>query len=228
MADDTGSDYDLEFFWDPVCPFAWITSRWVELVADRKGMRVDWRFIGLRILNEDKDYATEFPPGYPEYHSLGLRGLRVAAAVRAAEGREPMGPLYTALGEGIWNRLRDGTGDMLAGYDEDTATRAALASCGLAESYADHLHDESQDAVIRADTEDALARTGNDVGTPIVAVADDGPAFFGPVISRVPSPDEAVELWDAVMTLARWPGFSEMKRTMREWPQIPLLTGQLD
>lgn len=228
MADDTGSDYDLEFFWDPVCPFAWVTSRWVELVADRKGMRVDWRFIGLRILNEDKDYATEFPPGYPEYHSLGLRGLRVAAAVRAAEGREPMGPLYTALGEGIWNRLPDGTGDMLAGYEEETATRAALASCGLAESYVDHLHDESQDAAIRADTEDALARTGNDVGTPIVAVTDDGLAFFGPVISRVPSPDEAVELWDAVMTLARWPGFSEMKRTMREWPQIPLLTGRLD
>ena len=138
-----------------------------------------------------------------------------------------MGPLYTKLGEGIWNRLPDGSGDILAGYDEESATRAALAACGLAESFADHLHDESQDEIIRADTEEALRRTGPDVGTPIIAMADDGPAFFGPVISRVPTVDEAGELWDAVMTLARWPGFSEMKRSAREWPQIPLLTGAL-
>jgi hypothetical protein len=223
MADDA---FDLEFFWDPVCPFAWVTSRWVALVAEQRDMRVDWRFIGLRILNEDKDYEKEFPPGYPEYHSLGLRALRVAAAVRASEGRDVMGPLYTALGEGIWNRMPDGSDDMLAGYDEDAGTRAALRSCGLAETYVDRLHDESLDAVIRVDTEDALARTGRDVGTPIVALADEGPAFFGPVISRVPEPDEAGELWDAVMTLAAWPGFSEMKRSAREWPQIPLITGK--
>ena len=120
----------------------------------------------------------------------------------------------------------DGSGDMLSGYDEEPATRAALSACGLAESFAEHLHDESQDAVIRVDTEDALARTGRDVGTPIVAMADDGPAFFGPVISRVPTAEEAGELWDAVMTLAKWPGFSEMKRSAREWPQVPLLTGE--
>ncbi|MFT5201863.1 MAG: hypothetical protein ACI9C1_001244 [Candidatus Aldehydirespiratoraceae bacterium] len=231
MSDDTtapASDYDLEFFWDPVCPFAWVTSRWVALVAEQIEMTVDWRFIGLRILNEDKDYATDFPAGYPEYHSLGLRGLRVAAAVRSAEGKAPMGPLYTALGSGIWNRLPDGTGDMLAGYDEDTATRAALTACGLSESFVEHLHDESQDDIIRADTEDALERTGRDVGTPIVALANGGAAFFGPVISRVPPADEAVELWDAVMTLAKWPGFSEMKRSAREWPQIPLLTGEMN
>ena len=146
--------------------------------------------------------------------------------MRAEEGREPVGALYTALGEGIWNRLPDGTSHMLAGYDEDAATRSALAACGLSERYVAHLHDASQDAAIRADTEEALARTGNDVGTPIIAMADGGPAFFGPVISRVPSPEEAVELWDAVMTLAAWPGFSEMKRTLREWPQIPLLAAE--
>jgi len=222
----TDEQFDLEFFWDPVCPFAWITSRWVQMVAEQRHMSVDWRFIGLRILNEDKNYAADFPPGYPEYHALGLRGLRVAAAVREAEGREHMGPLYTALGEGIWNRLPDGTGDMLSGYDEETATRTALSTCGLAESFANHLHDESKDAAVRADTEDALARTGDDVGTPIIAMADGGPAFFGPVISRVPTPEEAGELWDAVMALAKWPGFAEMKRTAREWPQIPLLTGE--
>lgn len=223
----TEQQFDVDFFWDPVCPFAWVTSRWIVQVAEQREMSVDWRFIGLRILNEDRDYATEFPPGYPEYHSLGLRGLRVAAAVRAAEGRAPMGPLYTALGNEIWNRLPDGTGDMMAGYEEDAATRRALQAVGLSESYVDHLHDESQDAAIRVDTEAALARTGNDVGTPIIALPDDGPAFFGPVISRVPSADESLKLWDAVMTLAEWPGFSEMKRSAREWPQIPLLTGEM-
>ncbi len=223
---DPAAPYDLEFYWDPVCPFAWVTSRWVAMVAEQRDLRVDWRFIGLRILNEGRDYETEFPPGYPEFHSLGLRGLRVAAAVRTAEGREPMGPLYTHLGEGIWNRLPDGSGDILAGYAEEEATRRALAACGLAESYADHLHDESQDQIIRADTEAALSRTGSDVGTPIIAMTGDGPAFFGPVISRVPAPDEAGPLWDAVMTLANWPGFSEMKRSAREWPRIPLLTGE--
>ncbi|MEM7142178.1 MAG: hypothetical protein AAF548_14235 [Actinomycetota bacterium] len=224
---ETADAHDLEFFWDPVCPFAWVTSRWVEMVAEKKDLSVDWRFIGLRILNEDKDYATEFPPGYPEFHSFGLRGLRVASAVREAEGREPMGPLYTAMGEGIWNRLPDESRGLLGGYEEEHEIALALASCGLDEGYVRHLHDESQDAAIRADTEDALSRTGKDVGTPIVAMADGGPAFFGPVISRVPSPEEAVELWDAVMTLAAWPGFSEMKRTLREWPQIPLLTGEM-
>lgn len=223
MADDP---FDLEFFWDPVCPFAWVTSRWVAMIAEQRALVVDWRFIGLRILNEDRDYETEFPPGYPEFHGLGLRGLRVASAVRTAEGRAAMGPLYTHLGEGIWNRRPDGSGNILSGYDEEGATRAALAASGLSESFADHLHDESQDEIIRADTEAALRRTGPDVGTPIVALADDGPAFFGPVISRVPTPEEAGELWDAVMTLAAWPGFSEMKRSAREWPQIPLLTGE--
>jgi len=221
-----GVPYDLEFYWDPVCPFAWVTSRWVAMVAEQRDLRVDWRFIGLRILNEDRDYEKEFPPGYPEFHALGLRGLRVAAAVRTAEGREQMGPLYTHLGEGIWNRLPGGSGDILSGYAEEQATREALAASGLAESYADHLHDESQDPIIRADTESALSRTGRDVGTPIIAMTDDGPAFFGPVISRVPAPEEAGPLWDAVMTLAEWPGFSEMKRSAREWPQIPLLTGE--
>jgi hypothetical protein len=228
MSDERPRDHDVEFFWDPVCPFAWITSRWVTMVAEQKDLSVDWRFIGLRIINEDKDYASEFPPGYPEMHTMGLRGLRVASAVRDAEGREPMGPLYTALGGGIWNRLPDQTTELMAGYDQTVATRAALAACGLSESFADHLDDESQDAAIRADSEDGMARAGDDIGTPIISLSPpDGPAFFGPVVSRIPAPEQAVELWDAVMTLATWPGFAEIKRSLREWPQIPLITGEM-
>ena len=90
MSDASTSGYDIEFFWDPVCPFAWITSRWVEDVAAQTGMSVDWRFISLRLLNKAKDYATEFPPEYEQGHTAGLRFLRVAAAIRADLGRAPM------------------------------------------------------------------------------------------------------------------------------------------
>ena len=71
--------YDIEFFWDPVCPFAWITSRWITKVSAQTGYKVDWRLISLRLLNKDKDYATAFPPNYERGHTAGLRMLRVAA-----------------------------------------------------------------------------------------------------------------------------------------------------
>ena len=91
---------DIEFFWDPVCPFAWITSRWIVKVQEQTDYSVNWRFISLRILNKDKDYATEFPEGYEFGHTAGLRMLRVAAAVRAELGPEPLGALVTAYGAG--------------------------------------------------------------------------------------------------------------------------------
>ena len=91
IAESTAEPYDIEFFWDPVCPFAWITSRWVEKVAAQRDYRIDWRFISLRLLNKHKDYASEFPPEYEAGHTAGLRMLRVAAAVRADRGRAPLG-----------------------------------------------------------------------------------------------------------------------------------------
>jgi predicted DsbA family dithiol-disulfide isomerase len=81
------TQYDIEFFWDPVCPFAWITSRWVVKVAAQTGYQVDWRFIDLRLMNKQKDYATEFPPDYEHGHTAGLRMLWVTAKVRSALGR---------------------------------------------------------------------------------------------------------------------------------------------
>ena len=88
---------DVEFFWDPVCPFAWQTSRWLRRVADLRDLTVDWRFINLSILNEERDYDAEFPEGYRESHDRGRRMLRVAAAIRAAEGRDAMDGLYPGL-----------------------------------------------------------------------------------------------------------------------------------
>ncbi len=215
----------IEFYWDPMCPFAWVTSRWIVQVAQKLDMHVEWPFISLRFLNETKDYESAFPKGYIELHMKGLRMLRVAASVRAVEGPDAMGPLYTAFGESIWNRSPVRGQDAMAAIGEPEHVRAVLAGLGIDLRHAHAADQEAFDEELRASTTFAMTLAGDDVGTPIVAVdPPDGPAFFGPVISRVPDAAEAIELWDAVMTLAKWPGFAEIKRTLREMPQLPLLT----
>lgn len=219
--------FDIEFFWDPVCPFAWITSRWVAKVAAQTGYRVDWRFISLRLINKHKDYATEFPPEYEFGHTAGLRMLRVAAAVRHDLGREPLGALVAAYGHSHWDRPQgSGLRERLSTADH---TVEVLTAAGLPAHYADALDDTGWDALLDAESELALSRTGRDVGTPIVSFRPpDGLSFFGPVISRVPSDTEAVALWDAVTTLAAFPGFAEIKRSLRERPQLNVLGGVSD
>jgi len=214
--------YDIEFFWDPVCPFAWITSRWIVKVEAQTDYKVDWRFISLRILNKDKDYATEFPPEYEHGHTAGLRFLRVAAAVRADHGREPMGALVEHYGVSYWDKP-PGSG-MRAHLSSTDHAVEVLTAAGLPTSYADALDDTSFDELLNDETELALSRTGRDVGTPIITFQPpDGLSFFGPVISRVPSDEDAVPLWDAVTKLASFPGFAEMKRSLREKPQLNVL-----
>jgi 2-hydroxychromene-2-carboxylate isomerase len=216
----------VEFFWDPICPFAWITSRWLVQVVEPRQLEVDWRFLSLRVLNEGKDYERDFPAGYPVLHDRGLRMLRVAAAVRDAHGNGSMQSLYTAYGESIWNRAPRpaGSGDLFDGIGDGAHLRAVLGSLGLPDSFAGAADDESFDDALRTDTAEARRRAGDDVGTPVIGVEPpDGPAFFGPVMSRVPEAAEAVELWDSLMTLVRWPGFAEVKRSLREVPRLPLL-----
>ncbi|WP_328812077.1 mycothiol-dependent nitroreductase Rv2466c family protein [Rhodococcus sp. NBC_00297] len=216
---------DLRFYFDPVCPFAWMTSRWVRLVQAQRDYIVDWSFISLRQLNAHIDYATHFPPEYEAGHTAGLRLLRAAASVRAEHGREAMGPLYAALGARIFDaepvpdeagaHAHRGTAEFLA---------PILAGLGLPEHHVRALDDTSFDEEIQASTDEALSLTGKDVGTPIIHVEPpEGVAFFGPVISRLPSDDDAVELWDHVVGLARFPGFAELKRSLRELPQLRAL-----
>ncbi len=216
--------YDIEFFWDPVCPFAWITSRWVVKVAAQTDYRVDWRFISLRLLNKHKDYATEFPAGYEFGHTAGLRMLRVAAAVRADLGREPLGSLVTAYGESYWDQ--PGSSGMRDRLSTTEHVEHVLTSAGLPTTYAAALDDTGWDQLLDDETELALSRTGRDVGTPIITFQPpNGLSFFGPVISRVPSDANALPLWNAVTTLAAFPGFAEMKRSLREVPQLNVLGG---
>jgi hypothetical protein len=212
------SDYDVEFFWDPVCPWAWLTSRWVVEVADQRDLRVDWRFISLRLLNADKDYERDFAPGYLAGHTSGLKLLRVAAAVRAGEGRDAMGDLYTRFGGDIHVRRRrkELTDHWEAGFPD------YLRSAGIDEPYVAAANDPTWDQVLQAETDEALSRTGRDVGTPIITFHRDGAShsFFGPVINTVPRGSEALRLWDAVWEVATFPGMAEIKRSMRGEPQL--------
>lgn len=202
--------YDLHFYFDPVCPFAWITSKWVRMVAAQREYSVDWRFISLRILNAHIDYASHFPPEYEQGHTAGLKLLRVAARVRSEHGREAVGPWYESLGAKMFDTPGEPTASDVATY--------------LPADLADTLDDSSFDDEIRAETEEALALTGRDVGTPILHFQPpDGTAFFGPVISRLPSPDDAGRLWDHVIGLSSFAGFAELKRSLRERPQLACL-----
>ncbi len=213
------NDFDIEFFFDPVCPFAWITSRWIVKVQAQTDYKVDWRFISLRVLNKHKNYETDFPADYEHGHTAGLRMLRTAAAVRAELGREPIGALYSEFSGSIFDAEPNEAYRLELGSREKIAS--ALEGAGLPEKYASAADDTRWDAIIEDETELAIGRTGRDVGTPIITFRPpDGLSFFGPVISRVPDDADAVPLWNSVTTLAAYPGFAEMKRSLRETPQL--------
>jgi len=212
-------EYDLHFYFDPVCPFAWMTSRWVRMVAAQRDYRVDWRFISLRILNANVDYATHFPEHYEDEHTAGLRLLRVFARVRSDHGRAAIEPLYSRIGARLFDTPRDG----LSAADLGTPRllEPLLRDAGLPVELAAGLDDAAIDDEVRTETEEALILTGRAVGTPILHFQPPGgTAFFGPVISRLPRPADAGPLWDHVIALAAFPGFAEIKRSLRERPQL--------
>jgi hypothetical protein len=220
---DTHPAADINFYFDPVCPFAWMTSKWVRLVQAERDYTVDWRFISLRLINAAVDYEAHFPVGYEAGHTAGLRLLRVAARVRAEHGRAAVGPLYAALGARIFDTAGGPDPDDSDGGYRGTREflEPALTDAGLPLELADALEDESYDAELRQETDEALALTGKDVGTPIIQFQPpEGVAFFGPVISRLPTPEQAGPLWDNVIGLASFPGFTELKRSLRERPQL--------
>lgn len=216
-------DADIHFYFDPVCPFCWLTSKWVRMVRDQRGLTVDWRFISLRLVNAEVDYDAQFPPEYEAGHTAGLRLLRVAARTRAEHGADAVDALYAALGHRIFDTAPSAAGDEepaeLRGTPE--FVEPVLVAAGLPTQLAHALDDDSWDAAIGAETDEALSLVGKDVGTPILHFRPpDGVAFFGPVISRLPDEESALELWDHVVGLAGFPGFAELKRSLRERPQL--------
>jgi hypothetical protein len=220
MKPDSVNHADINFYFDPLCPFAWMTSKWVRQVTAQRDYAVDWRFISLRLINADVDYDSHFPAGYEAGHTAGLRLLRVAARTRAEHGRQAVGPLYEAIG----TQAFDSAAAPALGPEERGSrefVEPLLEQAGLPASLADALDDAGWDGELRAETDEALALTGKDVGTPIIHFGPpQGTAFFGPVISRLPTGEEAVRLWDHVVGLASFPGFAELKRSLRERPQL--------
>ncbi|MGB6771147.1 MAG: DsbA family protein [Candidatus Dormiibacterota bacterium] len=211
------SDADIHFYFDPVCPFAWMTSKWVRLVTAQRDYTVDWRFISLRMINAAVDYDSHFPAGYEAGHTAGLKLLRVAARVRAEYGRDQIGPLYEAIGTQVF----DTEPDVRRDPGSQAFLEPILAQIGLPSTMGEALEDTSLDAELRRETDEALALTGKDVGTPIIQFQPpDGVAFFGPIVSRLPDESDATRLWDHVVGLAGFPGFAELKRSLRERPQL--------
>jgi hypothetical protein len=208
---------DLDFFFDPICPWAWITSRFTVEVARQRELAVDWKFICLWMVNEERNYDREFPPGYVNAHQAGRQMLRIAAAARRDGGNDAVAALYTAFGEqlhtgGRSKEIREGDTSVLAESVEIAGLPPSLTASG---------EDEALDAVVREETDLALSRTGKDVGTPIITFSpdtDEEASFFGPVISRIPRGEEALRIWDAVELLARTPGLAELKRSARDRP----------
>ena len=140
--------------------------------------------------------------------------------MRARHGRDAVGPLYAAFGARLFDTRRE-TSLAAAEQAARHLVEDALADAGLPADLADALDDAAFDDEIRGETDEALTLTGRDVGTPILHFRPPtGTAFFGPVISRLPSADDAVSLWDHVIALAEFPGFAEIKRSMRERPQL--------
>jgi hypothetical protein len=214
-----GGPYDVEFFFDPGCPFAWQASVWIRRVSELRGIKVGWRFVSLWFVNEGKDQAAEMR----EAQQRGLRYHRVCAAARDRFGNEAVGDLYRAWGERYWYVEAEG------GFPERLATGAReadpaeiLASLDLPADLLDAAEDASYDEVIRAETEEAFRRAGDGVGTPIISY-DTGSTLFGPVLSEVPDDEQAVAFYDALRTFADFEGFSELKRTKRPPLDLPLL-----
>ncbi len=197
----------VEFYWDVVCPWCWITSRWMVDVAQQKSIRVNWKLFSLKKINEGRD----IPERFRSSHAMGLRALRVAAAVREAHGNDGIGKFYTAAGTRR-HHDEENVGDK-------ATLEAALQEAGLPTALAAAADDESWDRVIDADMDQAKAKAGTDVGVPLIVLdSGEGPGFFGPVFSPAPRGDDAVRMWDAMVTAGRMPGFFEFKRSRDTGP----------
>lgn len=220
LAELDGGPHDLEFFFDPGCPFAWQTAVWVRRVVELRGISVGWRFISLAHINRDR----ELPERMREGHLCSQRYHRICAATRERFGNEAVGRLYQAWGERYWYTTGDGDiVERLAAAAERTDPAAILADLDLPADLLAAADDESYDAVLAAESDEAFRRAGSDVGTPIITYdPPHGNSLFGPVISSVPDDDTALAFYDALRTFVDMPFFSELKRSNRAPLDLPL------
>ncbi|MFE0192284.1 disulfide bond formation protein DsbA [Streptomyces sp. NPDC059008] len=200
----------VDFWFDPICPWAWMTSRWMREVERLRPVRVRWRVMSLSVLNEHR--LDDLPERYREIVRTGWGPVRVCTAAEQKHGAEVLGPLYTALG----TRLHPG------GMPRDRATlAAALEEAGLPADLADAADTDAFDGALRASHREGIELVGQEVGTPVIAVpgADGGRiAFFGPVVTPAPKGEAAARLWDGTLLVTSVPGFYEIKRSREAGP----------
>jgi 2-hydroxychromene-2-carboxylate isomerase len=188
----------VDFWFDPICPWAWLTSRWILEVEKVRPISVRWHVMSLSVLNEGRD----LPEDYVEAMRKAWGPVRVLTAAAEQHGRQVLLPLYTALGTRFHLEKRP--------KDAETVAEA-LAETGLPTDLVGAMETERYDEALRASHADGIDRVGMDVGTPVIAVGDT--AFFGPVVTPAPTGEAAGKLWDGVLLVAGTPGFYEIKRT---------------
>lgn len=213
MSENTPADgrTPVDFWFDPLCPWAWMTSRWMLEVEKVRDVEVRWHVMSLAVLNEDK--LDELPEEYRDMLENQAWGpVRVVVAARQLHGDAVVGPLYTALGTRFHNNGEGPTREAVA---------AALKDVGLPADLADYADSDRYDTELRASHQEGIDKVGQEVGTPVIAVPGaDGEqvAFFGPVVTPAPKGEEAAKLWDGTLLVASIPGFYEIKRTRTQGP----------
>lgn len=203
----------VDFWFDPLCPWAWMTSRWMSEVEKVRDIEVRWNVMSLAVLNEDK--LDELPEQYRELLGpTGWRPVRVVTAAKELHGDEAVGKLYTALGTRIHNQGEGATIEAIAGALEDVGLPADLIY------YADK---DTYDPEVRASHKAGIDKVGQDVGTPVIAVPGangEQIAFFGPIVTPAPRGEAAARLWDGTLLVAATPGFYELKRSRTAAPSF--------
>lgn len=201
----------VEYWFDPICPWAWMTSRWMTEVEQIRDVEVTWNPFSLGILNEDKDV----PASYREHLDNAWGPARVAMAVRETQGQDKVKAFYDAVGTAI-HPQNTGEKDEAKRYREAIVT--GLAEAGLPAELVEYADRDTYDEALRASNARALKLVGDDVGVPIIALQD--VAFFGPVMSPAAHGEEAGKLWDGAVAMASYPGFFELKRSRTQGPRF--------
>lgn len=207
MTADAQDREDMQFWFDPLCPWAWITSRWMLEVEKVRPVRIDWRIMSLAYLNLVQHEGKGLSEEYVQRMSKAWGPVRVCAAAAADAGPGILGPLYTAIGTRFHNQGR---------RDDPAVIPEALAETGLPAWLVDAAETAEFDDAIKKSHHEAFDEVGLDVGTPVVRIR--GKALFGPVITPAPKGEAAGELWDGLVLVSKADGFFELKRSRDRKP----------